>query len=117
MKPESQDEVLRRLRCIEGHVRGVAKMVETDSNCLSVIHQVKALQGALDKVVSLVIEEHLTSNWSIVLESMDQKQREDALFELGKILTEYQAFSRYSLIKEDDEQLTENLTIRSEMKE
>ena len=35
-------KILSRLRSIEGHVRGIAKMVEEDAYCIDVVHQIQA---------------------------------------------------------------------------
>ncbi|MFV1859132.1 MAG: metal-sensitive transcriptional regulator [Anaerolineales bacterium] len=59
MIKEAQEDVIRRLRCVEGHTRGVTRMVESGADCLAVVHQINAVRGALDKVGQLVIQEHL----------------------------------------------------------
>ncbi len=59
MLKEAQEDVIRRLRCVEGHTRGVTRMVESRADCLAVVRQIHAVQGALDKVAQLVLQEHL----------------------------------------------------------
>jgi DNA-binding FrmR family transcriptional regulator len=50
--------VLRRLRRIEGQVRGVQGMVEEDRYCIDVVTQITAIEAALDKVALELLEEH-----------------------------------------------------------
>ena len=54
----SRDELLKRLRRIEGQVRGVEKMVEEDRYCIDVITQISAIQAALDKVALGLLDGH-----------------------------------------------------------
>jgi DNA-binding FrmR family transcriptional regulator len=55
---EHKDAVLRRLRRIEGQVRGVERMVEEDRYCIDVVTQVTAIQAALDKVALELLTDH-----------------------------------------------------------
>ncbi len=50
---------LARLKRIEGQVRGIAKMVETDTYCIDVLTQVSAATKALQSVALLLLHEHL----------------------------------------------------------
>jgi DNA-binding FrmR family transcriptional regulator len=47
---EETQEISNRLKSIEGHVRGVTKMVENEAYCIDVVNQVNAIQAALQKV-------------------------------------------------------------------
>jgi CsoR family transcriptional regulator, copper-sensing transcriptional repressor len=53
-----RDAVLKRLRRIEGQVRGVERMVEEDRYCIDVVTQVTAIQAALDKVALELLGDH-----------------------------------------------------------
>jgi CsoR family transcriptional regulator, copper-sensing transcriptional repressor len=50
--------VLKRLRRIEGQVRGVERMVEEERYCIDVVTQVTAIQAALDKVALELLSDH-----------------------------------------------------------
>ena len=54
----SREQLLTRLRRIEGQVRGVEKMVEEDRYCIDVITQISAVQAALDKVALGLLDGH-----------------------------------------------------------
>jgi CsoR family transcriptional regulator, copper-sensing transcriptional repressor len=54
----NKEAVLKRLRRIEGQVRGVEKMVEEDRYCIDVVTQITAIESALDKVALELLEDH-----------------------------------------------------------
>ena len=54
----NKDAVLKRLRRIEGQVRGVQGMVEGDRYCIDVITQIAAIGAALDKVALELLDDH-----------------------------------------------------------
>ena len=53
-----KDQLARRLRRIEGQVRGIEGMVEADRYCIDVLTQISAVQAALDKVALGLVDEH-----------------------------------------------------------
>jgi CsoR family transcriptional regulator, copper-sensing transcriptional repressor len=55
---EHREAVLKRLRRIEGQVRGVERMVEENRYCIDVVTQVTAIQAALDKVALELLSDH-----------------------------------------------------------
>jgi DNA-binding FrmR family transcriptional regulator len=54
-----KDDYLRRLRRIEGQVRGLQRMVEDDKYCIDVLTQVSAVTRALQSVALGLMEDHL----------------------------------------------------------
>ena len=54
-----KDELLSRLRKIEGQVRGVAQMIEDDRYCIDVLTQVAAVTRALQSVSVGLFDDHL----------------------------------------------------------
>jgi DNA-binding FrmR family transcriptional regulator len=54
----SKDSLIKRLKRIEGQVRGVQGMVEDDRYCIDVLTQISAVQAALDKVALGLLDEH-----------------------------------------------------------
>ena len=61
---EHKDQVAQRLRTIEGHVRGIAKMVDQDSYCIDILKQIDAVQKALDQVGKLVLDDYSNALFS-----------------------------------------------------
>lgn len=54
----TKDQLGKRLRRIEGQVRGVEKMVDEERYCIDILTQISAIQAALDKVALGVLAEH-----------------------------------------------------------
>ncbi|MBV9336758.1 MAG: metal-sensitive transcriptional regulator [Solirubrobacterales bacterium] len=54
----TKDQLLNRLRRIEGQVRGVEGMVREDRYCIDVLTQISAIQAALDKVALGLLDDH-----------------------------------------------------------
>ena len=52
-------QVLDRLATIEGHLRGIRKMVEEDQYCVDILRQTYAVQQALKKLEAVLLEGHL----------------------------------------------------------
>jgi CsoR family transcriptional regulator, copper-sensing transcriptional repressor len=56
---QDKDAYLRRLRRIEGQVRGLQRMVEDDTYCIDVLTQISAVTRALQAVAVGLLEDHL----------------------------------------------------------
>ena len=54
----TKDQLMSRLRRVEGQVRGVERMVEEDRYCIDVLTQISAAQAALDKVALGLLDDH-----------------------------------------------------------
>ncbi len=55
---ESQEDLLVRLKRIEGQVRGIARMVEDHRYCIDILTQITAIQAALDNVGLGLLSDH-----------------------------------------------------------
>lgn len=79
-----------RLRIVEGHVRGIQKMIDEEAYCIDVIRQIQAVQSALSRISSQILEEHLNSCLITAVRGEDVDERERVLkeivdvFEAGK---------------------------------
>jgi CsoR family transcriptional regulator, copper-sensing transcriptional repressor len=76
---------LRRLKTIEGHLRGVIRMVEQDAYCIDVIRQIQAVDAALNKVSTQILENHLNSCVIEAIQGNDKKERERVLKEITEV--------------------------------
>ena len=56
---DDKEALLRRLRKMEGQVRGIAQMIADDRYCLDVVQQINSLTAAAREVALLVLEDHL----------------------------------------------------------
>ena len=57
---ENKDAHLKRLRRIEGQVRGLQRLVESDTYCIDVLTQVSAATRALESFALALLDEHLS---------------------------------------------------------
>jgi DNA-binding FrmR family transcriptional regulator len=78
-------DALKRMKSITGHVRGIEKMLEDDAYCIDVIKQIQAVQAALNKVSTLVLDGHLHSCLTTAVQGDDQKERERVLGEIADV--------------------------------
>ena len=76
---------LRRLKIIEGHVRAVIRMIEEDTYCIDVIRQIQAIDSALNKVSTQILENHLNSCVITAIKGDDVKERERVLKEITEV--------------------------------
>jgi DNA-binding FrmR family transcriptional regulator len=52
-------DVLKRLAYIEGHLKGIRKMVESDQYCVDILKQTYAVKRAIDKLEAVLMQGHL----------------------------------------------------------
>ena len=71
-----KDDHLRRLRRIEGQVRGIAKMIEDDKYCIDVLTQVAAVTKALQAVSLGLLEDHMNHCVVDAARAGDEEARE-----------------------------------------
>lgn len=88
---EETKQISNRLKSIEGHVRGVAKMVENEAYCIDVVNQINAIQAALQKVSTMVLDRHLHTCVTTVIRDDDPDERERVI---GEIMDVFSAKSK-----------------------
>jgi DNA-binding FrmR family transcriptional regulator len=79
---EDRERILKRLKSIEGHIRGIQRMVEEDKYCIDVIKQILAVKSATDKVSALILKNHLESCVTKAIRSNRQAERERVIKEI-----------------------------------
>lgn len=79
---EETTKIINRLKSIEGHVRGVEKMVEDGSYCIDIVNQISAIQSALQKVNALVLDKHLHTCVTTAIRGDDPDERERVIDEI-----------------------------------
>lgn len=84
---KNKQDLLKRLRYIEGHVRAVAGMVENDAYCMDIVNQSHAVIEAMKKVNSLILEGYLGECALDAVGSNNAAKRKAAVAELVKIYT------------------------------
>jgi DNA-binding FrmR family transcriptional regulator len=78
-------DTLRRLKNVEGHLRGIERMVAEDAYCIDVIRQISAAQAALSRLSTRVLNEHLRSCLITAVRGEDAGERERVLKEIGEV--------------------------------
>lgn len=85
------ENVLNRLKTAEGHLRGIQRMVEEDAYCIDIIRQIQAVQSALNKVSSILLENHLNTCLITAVRGENPQERERVLREIVDV---YEAMSK-----------------------
>ncbi len=75
-------ELLNRARSIQGHMGAVVRMVQEDAYCIDIIKQTQAIEKALDKLNTLLLEHHMESCVTTAIRGNKPKERERVIKEL-----------------------------------
>jgi len=82
MKKDIQNRAIRRLKILEGQIRGLQEMVEKEKYCINIIQQSLAAKKALSGVEDLILENHLSTH---VIEQIKAGKQTMAAKEILKI--------------------------------
>ncbi|HEY6758330.1 MAG TPA: metal-sensitive transcriptional regulator [Baekduia sp.] len=75
----TKDQLLKRLKRIEGQVRGIEGMVEDERYCIDVLTQISAVQAALDKVALGLLDQHANHCVMHAPDDADKAEKTDEL--------------------------------------
>ena len=81
---QDKDAYLKRLRRIEGQVRGIHRMVEEDKYCIDVLTQISAVQAALDKVALGLLDEH--ARHCVIGAADDAEKTDELMAAVGRLM-------------------------------
>lgn len=84
-------EALRRLKRIEGQVKGLERMVEEGRYCIDILDQVSAVQGALGQIGRIVTRQHLAT---CVQEAFRSGPRAEKAKKIKELMTVVSRFGR-----------------------
>ncbi len=85
LDPKTREDARRRLLSIRGHVEGVLRMLEDETvYCVDALKQIKAVNGALEKVAGLVLRSHLRDHVVTAHERGDVDEIVEELMEVLK---------------------------------
>lgn len=85
MAEEYKQDMTNRLKSIEGHVRGIQRMVEEDAYCIDIINQSLAVQRALERVNGLILERHLHTCVTTAIQGDDAAERQRVITEIMNV--------------------------------
>jgi DNA-binding FrmR family transcriptional regulator len=79
------ETALKRLKNVEGHIRGIERMLDEEVYCIDVIRQIQAVQAALNKISGIILDEHLNSCLITAVRGDDPDERERVLREISDV--------------------------------
>ena len=97
MKPDQKTESIRRLRCAAGHLNAVIEMTEAGQPCEQVLHQINAVQAALQTAGIKIIRCQAESSQDVILNSSSIKQRTAELKRLQSLYTIFMKYSNHKI--------------------
>ena len=87
---EAKENLLNRLRRIEGQVKGIQRMIDEEKYCVDILTQVAAVRAAINKVGSLLLEKH---SMKCIENAVSLEDKEKALNELVKTMKSFMKFA------------------------
>jgi len=82
MNAPLKKDLINRLKSVEGHVRGIQRMVDEDAYCMDILKQIKAVQQALERVSALTLENHLNTCVTTAIRSEDEVEKDRVFNEI-----------------------------------
>lgn len=81
-----KEDLIRRLKKIEGQVKGLQRMVDGDKYCVDVLIQVAAVRAAINRVGTMIFENH---SRGCLQKAVDEKDKDEAVEELISVLIKF----------------------------
>lgn len=81
LKTEDKQAIIKRLRRIEGQVKGIQKMVENEKYCGDILIQIAAVRAAMNSVGGLILENHMKDCLKSYLDGVAEDESLDSLVE------------------------------------
>lgn len=78
-------DATQRLSSAAGHLKGIERMVQEDAYCIDVIKQIQAVQAALSRVSTLLLDNHLRTCVTTAIQGDDALEREKMLQEITSV--------------------------------
>ena len=85
MHDEKKVSIQRRLKSIEGHVRGIQRMSDEDTYCMDILQQIRAVQSALESTAQLILEDHLNHCVVNAVRSGEASEQERVISEIMEV--------------------------------
>ena len=85
----AKKEVIKRLNKIEGQIRGIVKMVESNRYCIDVLIQTRAIVSAIRKVEDIVMNRHLKTCVAESFRSNNREESDEKIAEIMDILSRF----------------------------
>ena len=82
----TREVILKRLKRIEGQVRGVQKMIENRKYCIDILDQIYAIKGALGRVEETILEKHFQNCVTKAVKGTSEKEKQQKMDEILKLI-------------------------------
>ncbi len=79
---DTQERIIHRLKIARGHLDKVIKMIEADTYCIDVLHQMQAVESGLKETGNVVLENHLKT---CVSDSIAKGKKDEAIAEIMQV--------------------------------
>jgi len=79
---DTQERIIHRLKIARGHLDKVIRMVEGDEYCISILHQIQAVESALKETGHVVLENHLRT---CVADAMKKGNSDESISEILQV--------------------------------
>ena len=85
MNDRTRQDATQRLASAAGHIRGIERMVADDAYCIDIIKQIQAVQAALSKVSTILLDNHLRTCVTTAIQGDNAEEREQMLQEITSV--------------------------------
>lgn len=79
---DTQERIIHRLKISKGHLEKIIKMIEDDTYCIDVLHQMNAVQGGLKETGNIVLENHLKG---CVADAIEEGEKDEVIAEIMEV--------------------------------
>jgi DNA-binding FrmR family transcriptional regulator len=86
---KEKNDLLIRLKKIEGQVKGIQRMINEDKYCVDILTQVAAVRGALKKVGLKVLDDHIHGCVQTVMKGDDLEKNKEIIDELMDVMAKF----------------------------
>ena len=83
---KNHSDVINRLARIEGHIRGITRMVEEEKDCPAILLQIIAVRAALNKVSQIILEDHIET---CIVKAIQEGRGDAAIGELKEAVARF----------------------------
>jgi len=85
----SKEDIIKRLRRIEGQIKGIQRMIEEDKYCVDILTQIAAVRAAVNKVGGIVLQKH---SKTCLQNAASEEQKEEVLNDLVNTVQKFLKF-------------------------
>ncbi len=89
MNEDEKKSVVTRLKKIEGQIRGINKMVESERYCIDILSQTRAVVAAIRKVEDFILFQHLNTCVADSMRSDNKEDKDKKIDEIMDLLSRY----------------------------